>query len=255
MSSLQGKTALIAGGTAGIGLAVAEAYVDAGAATWIGGRREDGSAIASAADCGFVQLDVSDPDSYRAAFAQIPEKLDILVLNAGIGHKPGPITSLSDKAARRVVDTNLLGVFWGLNQGPEQMNDGGSIIITSSISGVMGTPFEGLYGATKAGASALARSAAIDLGPRGIRVNAVQPGATWTDLNAMPERLLEIMAPAGRKGRVEDLTGLYVFLASDESSYLTGQALSVDGGVTAGISQALLGAVGAQLHAEAGVTA
>ena len=93
-------------------------------------------------------------------------------------------------------------------------------------------------------------SVAIDLGPRGIRVNAVQPGATWTDLNATPERLLEIIAPLERKGRVEDLTGLYVYLASDESSYMTGQAVSVDGGVTAGLSQALMGAVASQLQTE-----
>ena len=251
MNTLEGKTAFIAGGTAGIGLAVASAYRDAGASVWIGGRRDDGAEIAAAADCAFVHLDVSDPESYAAAFAQIPEKLDVLVLNAGVGHAPGPITSLSERSARRVVDVNLLGTFWGLNQGPARMNDGGSIIITSSISAVMGTPFEGLYGATKAGVSQLARSAAIDLGPRGIRVNAVQPGPTWTDLNPKPERLLEIMAPAGRKGRVEDLVGLYVFLASEESSYLTGQALTVDGGVTAGISQALLGAVASAMQEEA----
>ena len=77
-------------------------------------------------------------------------------------------------------------------------------------------------------------------------MNAVQPGPVWTDLNAMPEELLRITAPLGRKGVVEDLTGLYVYLASDESSYMTGQALTVDGGITAGYSQALLGAVAAE---------
>jgi NAD(P)-dependent dehydrogenase (short-subunit alcohol dehydrogenase family) len=251
MSSLSGKTAFVAGGTAGIGLAVAETYSEAGANVWIAGRRDDGMGIAKQAGCSFVQLNVADPGSYRAAFAEIPEKLDVLVLNAGVGHAPGPIDSVPEKRARLVVDVNLLGTFWGLNQAPEQMNDGGSIIVTSSISGVMGTAFEGLYGATKAGVSALARSAAIDLGPRGIRVNAVQPGPVWTDLNQMPEQLLEVVAPLGRKGRVEDVTGLYLYLASDESSYLTGQALTVDGGVTAGHSQALMGAVASQLQAEA----
>jgi NAD(P)-dependent dehydrogenase (short-subunit alcohol dehydrogenase family) len=121
------------------------------------------------------------------------------------------------------------------------MRDGGSIILTSSISAIMGTPFEGLYGATKAGVSALARSAAIDLGPRGVRVNSVQPGPTWTDMNPMPERMFEIMAPSGRKAVVEDLTGLYVFLASDASRHITGQAITADGGLTLGITQALLG--------------
>jgi len=174
----------------------------------------------------------------------------VLVLNAGIGHFPMPIAAVEAKVARRVMDTNLFGVFWGLKHGPSHMNDNGSIIVTSSISAEMGTPFESLYGATKAGVTSLARSGAVDLGSRGIRVNAVQPGPTETDMNPMPERLLEIMAPVGRKGRVEDLTGLYVFLASDESRYLTGQAISVDGGLTAGVSQALMGLLASQLEAE-----
>jgi 3alpha(or 20beta)-hydroxysteroid dehydrogenase len=248
MTTLDGKTALVTGGTAGIGLAVAEAYAAAGARVTIGGRRADGDQVAREAGCDFVRLDVADDASFRAALAAAEEragKLDVLVLNAGIAQPPGPIASLDADAARAVVETNLLGTLWGLTHGPAHMNDNGAMIVTSSISAVMGTPFEGLYGATKAGASSLVRSAAIDLGPRGIRVNAVQPGPTWTDMNPMPERLLEIMAPAGRKGTVDDLSGLYVFLASDASSYITGQAISVDGGVTAGISQALLGAVAA----------
>ena len=252
MTSLDGKTAFVAGGTAGIGLAVARAFVDAGARVAIGGRRPDGAEIASASGCEFAPLDMADDESVRAALASVTDRLgplDALVLNAGVAQPPGPMAALPADAARDVVATNLLGTFWGLKHGPDHMRDGGSIVVTSSISAVMGTPFEGLYGATKAGASALARSAAIDLGPRGIRVNAVQPGPTWTDMNPMPERLLELMAPAGRKGRVEDLSGLYVFLASDESAYLTGQAITVDGGVTAGISQGLLGAL-ASLAAE-----
>jgi NAD(P)-dependent dehydrogenase (short-subunit alcohol dehydrogenase family) len=252
MSSLDGKTALVAGGTAGIGLAVAGAFVDAGARVVIGGRRPDGEDIAREASCDFVTLDVSDEENFQAALESVDGragKLDVLVLNAGIAQPPTSIGGLSSDAAREVVDTNLLGAFWGLKHGPDHMDDGGSIILTSSISAVMGTSFEGLYGATKAGASALARSAAIDLGPRGIRVNAVQPGPTWTDMNPMPERLLEIMAPVGRKGRVEDLTGVYEFLASDASRYITGQAITVDGGVTLGLSQELLGVLGAQVAA------
>jgi NAD(P)-dependent dehydrogenase (short-subunit alcohol dehydrogenase family) len=251
MPALQDKAALVAGGTAGIGLAVARSYVAGGARVVIGGRRPDGEEIAREAGCEFVTLDVSKEDSVTAALGIAQEdvgKLDVLVLNAGIAQPPTSLAGLDSDAAREVVDTNLLGPFWGLKHAPEHMNDGGSIIITSSISAVMGTPFEGLYGATKAGASALARSAAIDLGPRGIRVNAVQPGPTWTDMNPMPERLLEIMAPVGRKGTVQDLVGLYDFLASDASRYVTGQAVSVDGGLTAGMSQPMLGVLASQLR-------
>jgi NAD(P)-dependent dehydrogenase (short-subunit alcohol dehydrogenase family) len=248
---LNGKTALVAGGTAGIGLAVAHAYVEAGADVVIGGRRREGAEIAREAGCAFVTLDVADEGSWAAALEQIDGLLDVVVLNAGVAQPPGGIADLSSKAAAKVVATNLLGTFWGLQQCPPRMADGGSIVITLSISAVTGTSFEALYGATKAGVTSLARSGAIDLGPRGIRVNAVQPGPTWTDMNPMPEGLLEIVAPLGRKGRVEDLTGLYVFLASDESSYLTGQAISVDGGVTSGTSQALLRTLGRALREQA----
>ena len=244
MSALEGKTAFVAGGTSGIGLAVAAAFAAAGARVTIAGRRPDGPEIARDAGCGFASLDVADETSVVAALDQADVRLGALVLNAGISH----IGSL-ERTGPEVVDTNLLGVFWGLKHGPARMADGGSIILTSSISAVMGTPFEGLYGAAKAGVSALARSAAIDLGHRGIRVNAVQPGPTWTPMNPMPERLLEIMAPAGRKGRVEDLVGVYEFLASDASRYVTGQAITVDGGVTVGISQALMGVLAAEMAA------
>jgi NAD(P)-dependent dehydrogenase (short-subunit alcohol dehydrogenase family) len=252
VASLDGRTALVAGGTAGIGLAVAEALATAGARTTIGGRRPEGAEIAAGVGCSFVTLDVADEDSVRDALETVADangKLDVLVLNAGISQPPTSIEGLASEIARDVVATNLLGVFWGLKHAPASMNDGGSIIVTSSIAAVTSTSFEALYGATKAGASALARSAAIDLGPRGIRVNAVQPGPTWTEMNPMPEALLAIFAPVGRKATVNDLVGLYLFLASDASRYITGQAISVDGGVTAGTSAALLGAVAAQLAA------
>jgi NAD(P)-dependent dehydrogenase (short-subunit alcohol dehydrogenase family) len=240
---LEGKVALVAGGTSGIGLAVARAFAGAGAATTIGGRRDGGSELAASIGCAFVRLDVAVESSLVGALAEVAErdgKIDVLVLNAGIGQPPGPLSKLDSAAAAGVVQTNLLGTFYGLKHAPAHMNDGGSIVLTSSISAVSGTPFEGLYGATKAAVSALARSAAVDLGPRGIRVNAVQPGPTWTELNPMPERWSEVMAPLGRKGRVEDLVGTYLFLASDASRYLTGQAITVDGGTTLGMSRELL---------------
>ena len=240
------KTALVAGGTAGIGLAVATDLANQGYGVTIGGRRADGAAIAADVGCAFVQLDISDEGSVKAAL-RATAPLDVLVVNAGIAQPPGPIASLDSDAARAVVDTNLLGAFWCLKHAPDTINEGGSIIVTSSISAVMGTPFEALYGATKAGVCSLVRSAAIDLGPRGVRANAVLPGPIWTDMNPMPERFFEVMAPGGRKGRVEDLVGLYSFLASDASRHITGQSIAVDGGLTSGISQALLGTLAGAL--------
>ena len=251
---LEGKVALVAGGTAGIGLAVARAFAQAGAITTIGGRRDGAAEVAAEAACGFVRLDVAVESSIVAALTDVAGrdgKLDVLVLNAGIGQPPGPLAKLDSGAAAAVVQTNLLGTFYGLKHAPAHMNDGGSIVLTSSISAVSGTPFEGLYGATKAAVSALARSAAVDLGPRGIRVNAVQPGPTWTALNPMPERWSEVMAPLGRKGTVEDLVGTYLFLAADASRYLTGQAITVDGGTTLGMSRELLKLLTATTASEA----
>lgn len=237
--------ALVVGGTAGIGLAVARAFAADGADVTIGGRRADGEAIAHDAGCRFSPVDIADEQSVRAVYDRCAP-LDVLVLNAGVAQPPVPLGALEADVARSVVDTNLLGVFWGLKHAGGVMADGGSIIVTSSISAVMGTPFEGLYGATKAAASALVRSAAIDLGPRGIRVNAVQPGPTWTDMNPMPEALIGLMTPLGRKACVEDLVGLYLFLGSDAARHVTGQAVSADGGLTAGIGQDMLVALATQ---------
>ncbi len=242
--------ALIIGGTAGIGLAVARAYVDEGMDVTIGGRRAEGAGVAAAAGCAYVHVDIADERSVQDAYAQAGPQ-DVIVLNAGVAQPPVGLAALDSDAARAVVETNLLGAFWGLKHAGPTLNDGGSIIITSSISALMGTPFEGLYGATKAGASSLVRSAAIDLGARGIRVNAVQPGPTWTDMNPMPEALIGLMTPLGRKARVEDLVGLYVFLASAASTHITGQAITVDGGLTAGVGQDMLVALATQAAAPA----
>ena len=246
---LAGKTAFVTGGTAGIGLAVARAYANAGAEVVIGGRRDDGKEIARNAGCRFVALDVGNELDVRRALAaaeQLVGPLDVLVLNAGIAQPFVPLEVLTGDDARSVVEIDLLGVVWGLKHGAAHLRDGASVILTSSIAAELGTLTEGVYGAAKAGVVALARSAAIELGPRGIRVNAVQPGPTATEMNQMPDALFRLITPLGRKGQVEDLVGVYVFFASDASRYVTGQALNVDGGLTAGITPGVLRAVAAK---------
>ena len=251
---LAGKTAFVTGGTAGIGLAVARAYTNAGAEVVIGGRRDDGEEIARDAGCRFVALDVGNELDVRRALAaaeQLVGPLDILVLNAGIAQPFVPLEVLTGEDARSVVEIDLLGVVWGLKHGAAHLRDGASVILTSSIAAELGTLTEGVYGAAKAGVVALARSAAIELGPRGIRVNAVQPGPTATEMNQMPDALFRLITPLGRKGQVEDLVGVYVFFASDASRYVTGQTLNVDGGLTAGITPGVLRAVAAQVWKDA----
>jgi NAD(P)-dependent dehydrogenase (short-subunit alcohol dehydrogenase family) len=251
---LAGKTAFVTGGTAGIGLAVARAYTNAGAEVVIGGRRDDGEEIARDAGCRFVALDVGNELDVRRALAvaeQLVGPLDVLVLNAGIAQPFVPLEVLTGDDARSVVEIDLLGVVWGLKHGAAHLRDGASVILTSSIAAELGTLTEGVYGAAKAGVVALARSAAIELGPRGIRVNAVQPGPTATEMNQMPDALFRLITPLGRKGQVEDLVGVYVFFASDASRYVTGQTLNVDGGLTAGITPGVLRAVAAQVWKDA----
>jgi NAD(P)-dependent dehydrogenase (short-subunit alcohol dehydrogenase family) len=246
MSELDGKTAFVTGGTAGIGLAVARAYTQAGASVTIGGRRDGGEEIAREAGCTFVSIDVASEDGVRDALASVERAggpIDILVLNAGMAQPVASIENVPSDVVGVVVDVDLLGVVWGLKHGPSRIADGGSVILTSSIAAQLGSATEAIYGAAKAGVSSLARSAAIELGARGIRVNAVQPGPIATDMNQMPDELSALLTPLGRKGEVGDLTGIYVFLGSDASRYVTGQVISVDGGLTAGITPGVLRAV------------
>jgi len=251
---LAGKTAFVTGGTAGIGLAVAEAFANAGADVVIGGRRENGEEIARGAGCRFGALDASDELDVKRALAaaeQLVGPLDVLVLNAGIAQPIATLEALPSDDARSVVEVDLLGVVWGLKHGAAHLRDGGSVILTSSIAAELATGAEAVYGAAKAGVVALARNAAIELGARGIRVNAVQPGPTATEMNQMPDAWFRLMTPLGRKGQVEDLVGAYLFFASDASRYVTGQALKVDGGLTAGITPAVLRAVASKVRRDA----
>lgn len=246
MRQLEGKTAFVIGGTAGIGLAVARAYVEEGATVIIGGRRRDGDGIAREAGCRFVALDIAREQDVRAALPaarDVAGPLDVLVLNAGIAQPVTSIQAIESEAAARIIGVDLLGVIWGLKHAPAHLADSGSVILTSSVAAQLGTATEAIYGAAKAGVSSLVRSGAIEFGPRGIRVNAVQPGPIATELNQMPEELFTLLTPLGRKGKVHDLTGVYVFLASDASRYLTGQVITVDGGLSAGITPGVLRAV------------
>jgi NAD(P)-dependent dehydrogenase (short-subunit alcohol dehydrogenase family) len=246
MFSLINKITLITGGASGIGLAVAKRFCQAGARVVIADL-QDGTAIAGDIGARYVNLDVSDEQQIAKTLAGVEKtvgKLDVLVNNAGIVGKEGVLIEGCDKdLLKKVFETNAFGVFYGLKYGPRHMNDGGAIINTASQAVYTILPGRGPYTASKAAIVNFTQMAAVELGSRGIRVNAVCPTFTKTPMTAGSDEYAPVfqqMIPMGRVGETEDLTGVYHFLAAPESSFITGQTIVVDGGWSAGVSHAVL---------------
>ncbi len=245
MGKLEGKIALITGGSSGIGLATAKEFVNEGAYVFITGRRESelnaavkeiGSSVTA------VQGDVSKLDDLDRLFAQIKQekgKLDIVFANAGIA-KYAPLGQTSEELFDSIFDINVKGTFFTVQKALPLLSDGGAIIVTSSVVGSKGLSSNSVYSATKAALRSFARTWTTDLKPRRIRVNAVSPGTIDTpglnDLLASAEagqervKMITNAVPLGRFGRPEEIAKAVVFLASDDSSYVAGAELFVDGG-------------------------
>lgn len=246
MFSLTGKRAYITGGSSGIGRAVAETFVENGASVVIADI-VDAHDIATEIGASYVHCNVAEEDSVAESLARSMElvggKLDIVVLNAGIGIVGPSIEETEQDLLEKMTRINQWGVLYGLKHAPKQMNDGGSIICTSSMGGIICMPGTGVYSAGKRALLAMTEMSALELGQRAIRVNAVCPGYVNTALgnSAEEQRIAQSFTALGRHAEPkEDIAGVYLFLACDASRYMTGQALQVDGGWNAGPTQALL---------------
>jgi NAD(P)-dependent dehydrogenase (short-subunit alcohol dehydrogenase family) len=248
---LSGKSAVVTGAASGIGRAVATRFVREGARVAFADLDREGAAAAVAALDGGTQaypleVDVSDEEAVARAFADVLERagsVDIAVANAGVQlfGQDAPVGDLELPVWQRTVDVNLTGTFLTVKHAVRSMiGGGGSIIVTGSPTGMVGggRGFTA-YSTSKAGIHGLTRVAAADYAAAGIRVNAVIPGYTETPLvQAITEDqearfALLATVPLGRAGTPQDVEGIMVFLASDESLYATGALFVVDGGATA----------------------
>jgi len=245
MGKLEGKIALITGGNSGIGLATAKQFVHEGAYVFITGRRKPELAAAEkeiGRNVTSVQGDVSNLGDLDRLFAQIKQakgKLDIVFANAGIA-KYAPFGTITEEFYDSIFNVNVKALLFTVQKALPLLPEGASIILNASIVGTKGLSSNSIYSATKAAVRSFARTWTTDLKERRIRVNAVSPGSIDTpglsDLLASSEtgqqrlKMIHSAVPLGRLGTPEEIAKAVVFLASDDSSYVTGTELFVDGG-------------------------
>ena len=258
MSALTGKIAIITGAASGIGLACAQRYAAEGV-TVIGVDRNTSDAWSTVEDLApnarFHQLDVTDGKAQNAVAAEVVRefgRIDILVTAAGVGDG-GPVGMVEEEAWDKVVDINLKGTFLSIKSVLDTMvaQRSGSIITIASVEGINGTEGGSAYNASKGGVILLSKNVSIDYGRQGIRCNAICPGFIDTPLlnevmSLMPEFREDVVreTKVGRLGKPEEIAGAAYFLASDDSTYVTGHALVVDGGYTAGHNHGIVQMMG-----------
>lgn len=246
MGQLDGKIALVTGGTSGIGLAAAKRFVAEGAHVYITGRRQaalDAAVAEIGSSVTAVQGDIAKLDDLDRLYDTIRRghgRLDVLFANAGGGNLE-PLGQITEEGFDATFDMNVKGTLFTVQKALPLMGKGGAIVLNGSTTGVKGTPAFSVYSASKAALRNFARSWALDLKGTGIRVNVLSPGPTLTpafeavgEANGGKDGFIadfEAQSPLGRIGRPEEVAAVALFLASDQSSYLTGGEVFADGGV------------------------
>jgi len=243
---LEGKIALVTGGSSGIGLATAQSFIHEGAFVYITGRRQSelDKAVKTIGGTQLkaVRADASSLSDLDRLFEQIKQekgRLDVVFANAG-GGSFAPIGSITEELYQQTFDTNVKGVLFTVQKALPLVPDGGSIILNASIAGIKGMPAFSVYSATKAAVRSFARTWTTDLKDRGIRVNVISPGPIKTPiLDGLAEtdeqrqgifQQLTSMVPLGRMGEPDEIGKAAVFLASQDASFIAGAELFVDGG-------------------------
>lgn len=246
MGQLEGKTAVVTGGTVGIGLASARRMAAEGAAVFVTGRRkpELDAAVAEIGNSAVgVQGDVTDPGDRERLFGAVRDRgrgLDVLFANAG-GGSFSRLEHVTAEHFDQTFNLNVKALLFTVQAALPLLNQGASVILTASTSATTGAEAFGVYGASKAAVRSFARTWANELKDRGVRVNAVTPGpidtpgitglAPDSDKAAQLKASLAADVPLGRMGRPEEIADAVLFLASDQSSFITGSNLDVDGGL------------------------
>lgn len=238
MGKLQGKVAVITGGTTGIGLATAKLFVKEGAHVFITGRRQkelDDAVEAIGGSVTGVQGDVAKPADLDRLYERVRKmgRIDVLFANAGIGGFVS-LAGITEEYFDNTFNINVRGTLFTVQKSLPLLNDGASIILTGSVAGVKGTPDFGVYAASKAAIRSFVRTWTSELKDRRIRSNVVSPGPIRTPIidRQPPETMARILStiPMGRIGEPDEVAKTALFLASDDSSFITGIELFVDGG-------------------------
>ena len=250
--SVRGRRIVIVGGTSGIGEAVAQYLAEAGADLTITGRRASGQATAERIGARFATMDVADGQSVQSGFQKLSAApIDCLILNAGIKEEHGEISDLDLAVFERMLEVNTVGTARALAAGVGAMRSGGSVVVTSSPAGSITLPGLSAYSASKAALDMLVRTWALELGPRGIRVNAVLPGIVESEMavkSSAETETVRRMTANGVFRRAEEMAPVFQFLASDASATLTGSLVGAHDGISVGYSAEVMSYLSADLN-------